>query len=357
MLRRFGFRQLRYYSEDAYVKRVVSEKGLPFRWLSWAYHLCILLAIGGFCVTYLLAFEGEVTIPVGQRKPVPLNPTGTTWFSLVRLLGFGYEPKPRNVEVELERFSTEYVQWPNLEYPEKPTRRWAATWKSRGRRPKYKLDPDSVFPRDWFSDLRVYEDGKLVKEKKIEVNNPLRYAGLTFYQVGYEYGFDLRIGDENVRNIPAEEPFTIPEMEGEFRLKTPHIGTLFRYDGKVEILSPSARLQYRPPAGAWPGKWQTVATLPLGRPVKAMHAEMTLTTLKESSVLSYRYDPGVPILWVVTSAVMLLMALRIYLPWYQVRCHADSSTGRTIVTVNIRMVGLFAQPDRIKQKLCDAFRK
>ncbi len=357
-LRRFGFRHLRHYSEDAYVKRVVSEKGLPFRWLSWTYHVCILLAIGGFCITYLLAFEGEVTLPVGQRKPVPLNPDVTKWSTLAKLFGRGTDAKPRNVEVELDKFTPEYVQWPSLEYPEKPTKRWAATWKSRGRMtPKYKLDADSIFPRDWFSTLKVYEDGNLVREKTIQVNDPLRYAGLTFYQAGYEYEFDVRIGGENLKSIPAGEPFTIPEMEGEFRLETPRIGTLFRYDGKVEILSPSARLQYRPPTGAAPGRWQTVTSLPLGRPVKAMHAEMTLTNLKESSVLSYRYDPSVPLLWLVTSAIMLLMALRIYVPWYQVWCHADSSTGRTIVTVSIRMVGLFARPERIKQKLCDVLCK
>ncbi|MBI4830690.1 MAG: cytochrome c biogenesis protein ResB [Candidatus Lindowbacteria bacterium] len=44
-----GFRKIKYYSEDAHVKRVVSEKGVPYRWLSWTYHLCVVVTLSGFC--------------------------------------------------------------------------------------------------------------------------------------------------------------------------------------------------------------------------------------------------------------------------------------------------------------------
>ncbi|MBI4830689.1 MAG: hypothetical protein HY801_03875 [Candidatus Lindowbacteria bacterium] len=188
------------------------------------------------------------------------------------------------------------------------------------------------------------------------MNDPLRYAGLTFYQMGYEYAFDLQVGDDTLANIQAEAPFTIPQMEGEFRVRTPRLGSVFRRDGSVEILSPSAKLQYRPPAGQGEPTWNTVADLSPGVTTEAMHTQMKLDNLRESSVLSYRYDSGVPILWVATTLLMFLMALRIYLPWYQVRCHADDTSGRTVVTVSVRMVGLFARPEVVKKKLCDAFR-
>ncbi len=354
-LKRMGFRRLRYYSEDANVKRVVSEKGIPFRWVSWAYHLCILVAIGGFCVTYLLAFEDSLTIAAGERKAVPLNSPTTAWRRLTRLLGHPAKLHPKHVEVELESFVTEYTQKPTLQYPDEPANRLSAAWGLRGQTVGYKLTGDSLYPRDWFSRLKVYEDGRLVAQKRIEVNDPLRYAGLTFYQEGYEYKFDLRIGTETLNDILADKPFTVLQMEGEFRVRTPRVGTLYGYDGTVAPLSPSAKLQYRPPAGEVGRKWSTVAELPLGRPVEAMRAQMTLTNLRESSVLSYRYDPAVPPLWVSTTFLMILMALRIYMPWYQVRCHVDSLSGRSLITVSIRMVGLFARPERVKQKLCDAF--
>jgi hypothetical protein len=54
---------------------------------------------------------------------------------------------------------------------------------------------------------------------------------------------------------------------------------------------------------------------------------------------------------------MLLMGLRIYMPWYQVHCHVDRMNGRTLITVSIRMVGLFARPERLKLRMSDALRK
>ncbi|RJP14314.1 MAG: hypothetical protein C4520_21605 [Candidatus Abyssobacteria bacterium SURF_5] len=40
--------------------------------------------------------------------------------------------------------------------------------------------------KDYFSILQVINDGKVVAEKKIEVNDPLRYGGYTFYQSSYD---------------------------------------------------------------------------------------------------------------------------------------------------------------------------
>ena len=44
---------------------------------------------------------------------------------------------------------------------------------------------DSGRPKDYTSDLVVRENGQEVLRKRIEVNDPLQYAGLTFYQSSY----------------------------------------------------------------------------------------------------------------------------------------------------------------------------
>ncbi|MBI5115249.1 cytochrome c biogenesis protein ResB [Candidatus Poribacteria bacterium] len=368
-LRRIGFRRIRYFSEDAHVKRVVSERGLPYRWISWLYHVCILLALGGFCVSYLCAFEGDLTIPVGGKKSVALRSLSTKWSHLLNLLGLRPDARARHVEIELERFITEYTQKPTLQYPDEPAERLSTAWGLNHAPIAYWLTADSFYPRDWFSILKVYENGKLIRKKKIEVNDPLRYGGLTFYQAAYDYAFDLQVGDDTLLGIQAETPFMIPQMEGEFRLKTPRLGSLFRRDGSIQILLPSAKLQHRPPedapdrspdsppAGNSARPWNTVAELSLGTTTEAMHMNMRLDNLRESSVLSYRYDPAVPVLWLATTLLMVAMAVRIYLPWYQVRCHADNTTGRTVITVSLRLVGLFTRPEILKRKLCDAFRE
>ena len=40
--------------------------------------------------------------------------------------------------------------------------------------------------KDYFSDLQVFEDGKVMLEKTIEVNHPLYYGGYHFYQLNYD---------------------------------------------------------------------------------------------------------------------------------------------------------------------------
>jgi hypothetical protein len=171
--------------------------------------------------------------------------------------------------------------------------------------------------------------------------------------MGYEYAFDLHVGDEIIEDIQARSPFTIPQMEGEFRIKNPRMGILFGYDGAVEKLAPSADLQHRPPSEKKKPEWTTTGNLPIGHPAEIMHARMMLDNLREGSVLSYRFDPGVPLLWVAGMGLVILMTARIYLPWYQLRCHIDGSGDHAKVAVSIRMMGLLARPERVQQKLSD----
>ncbi|MEE9585246.1 MAG: cytochrome c biogenesis protein ResB, partial [Candidatus Brocadiales bacterium] len=48
----------------------------------------------------------------------------------------------------------------------------------------YEQSGDNV--KDWKSTLRVIEAGEVVAEKTIEVNNPLKYGGYSFYQSSYD---------------------------------------------------------------------------------------------------------------------------------------------------------------------------
>ncbi len=45
---------------------------------------------------------------------------------------------------------------------------------------------DNGTPKSYRSQLTILEDGKVVKEKAIVVNDPLKYKGITFYQSSYE---------------------------------------------------------------------------------------------------------------------------------------------------------------------------
>ncbi|RMF94184.1 MAG: hypothetical protein D6734_08375 [Candidatus Schekmanbacteria bacterium] len=53
---------------------------------------------------------------------------------------------------------------------------------------EYYTDIRSRMPKDWRSELSIIKDGKVVKKKTIEVNDPLEYNGIVFYQSSFGEG-------------------------------------------------------------------------------------------------------------------------------------------------------------------------
>jgi len=104
--------------------------------------------------------------------------------------------------------------------------------------------------KDYFSKMSIIEGGKKVMEKTIEVNDPLQYKGIWFYQSSYGMAWDrinkalLRIVDKKSGKIVAEETldFRRPkEIEGtDLRLTVKSFVSHFAYDpGTREVYSRS----------------------------------------------------------------------------------------------------------------------
>jgi hypothetical protein len=356
-LKRIGLRRIRYYSENVQVKRLVVEKGFPIRWLSLAYHLFLLVALVGFAVSSLSAFGSVFALAEGERKPIPPASPKTPWTTITGAFGINEESGQKRLEIELTDFFITYRESPRLQYPASVSARFLSLWKGATSRPRYILPKGSLTPGDWHSALNVYREGEAAMRKTIDVGNPLRLAGITLHQIGYQHSFDLRPGEETLSNLRAEEPFIIPQMEGQFLLETPRGGTVRKYGGGFEEAPLSAKLKYRPPASSTSRSWKVVAELSPGQTVNVMHTPMTLSNVTESSILMYHSDPGAPLLLAVALSVIILMALRIYLPWYQVHCFAERMNDGALVTISIRMVGLLARPERLKQRINEALRR
>jgi hypothetical protein len=109
----------------------------------------------------------------------------------------------RNIEIVFEKFIENANMVTELvNDPTRPGGRPAVeiTIEERGSFKPYYLYADSIAdingyrmlylqqprPSDFYSILQVIEDGQVVTEKKIEVNNPLRYSGYSFYQAYYD---------------------------------------------------------------------------------------------------------------------------------------------------------------------------
>lgn len=99
--------------------------------------------------------------------------------------------KPNNpaLQVQVVRGGTTNQQWVFARFPDfdMHTAGTSAPFKLRYERRGDPPPADSrAMIKDYKSHLKVLENGRVTKEKVIEVNDPLRHAGYTVYQSGYD---------------------------------------------------------------------------------------------------------------------------------------------------------------------------
>ena len=77
------------------------------------------------------------------------------------------------------------------------------------------VDPVRFQPTDFYTDLQLFQDGKMVAQKRIRVNDPLTYQGVTFHQASFMMyaNIQLRDAQHNViysGSIPLTDHRTSP---------------------------------------------------------------------------------------------------------------------------------------------------
>jgi cytochrome c biogenesis protein ResB len=265
--------------------------------VSALYHLAMLAMFVGFFTTFLFAYGGELTLKPGEAVHVPFAKGDTRWAKLAPELGFA---APRNeesaYELRLAAFDTTYVD--------------------RG---------GKIFVKDWLSDLEVVEDGEVVKAKRIQVNDPLVYDGMKYYQAFFDQKIKFDV-DGEVAELGIGEPLVVGEQM--LMVSTVKSGTLLG-EGGPKPLGPYVELKEMPK-----DKWHRVTKdvrpgtqLDMGKPLEIGGHDVTFVSFEESSGLTYKRDPAVKYLWVTWIAFTALIAVRIYfqestLLWFRRRREA-----------------------------------
>ncbi len=154
-----------------------AEKGRWSRLGIYFVHLSVLVIFVGGIIGSLYGIKGFVNIPEGERSD-----HFYTYGDQQKTIKLGFE-------IECRKFSVEF-------YP-------------------------SGRPKEYSSDLAIYEGGKLVRQKVIEVNHPLSYRGFTFYQSSYgSYGgmvdieLHLAAGPVLPLRLEVGRPQRLPEKWG-----------------------------------------------------------------------------------------------------------------------------------------------
>ncbi|MDD5434477.1 MAG: cytochrome c biogenesis protein ResB [Nitrospira sp.] len=180
--------------------------------------------------------------------------------------------------------------------------------------------------KDYFSKLTVIDNGKKVLTKTIQVNDPLQYKGVWFYQASYGMAWDridkafLRVTDKKTGKIVAEEVMDFRkdrEIKGtDLRINITEFISHFAYDSQTnQIYSKSP--EHENPAvklDIYEGGKQ-IATpwifykYPNMFPIKNSKYNFILAgyNAPQYSGLQIAKDPGVNIVWV--GSFMLMIGL------------------------------------------------
>ncbi|HEY5673831.1 MAG TPA: cytochrome c biogenesis protein ResB [Malonomonas sp.] len=153
-------------------------------------------------------------------------------------------------------------------------------------------------PRDYNSDLVVIDNGQEVLHKRIEVNDPLTYKGITFYQSSYGSAgnpfFQVKVTENatgNVMNMKASmgQPVNLP---GGYAFAI----TDFTAEGRF---GPAARVNVSTPDGRRGTPFMVLKDFPEFDIKRGGKFSFSLVDYKEPQFtgLQVAKDPGVEVVW------------------------------------------------------------
>lgn len=275
---------------------IYAAKGSAAIWGPYLTHLSILIVFIGAIFGSLVGSDGHLAIMEGERADGYFQSDSHT-------------AKPLGFEVALRRFEIKHDGKGN--------------------------------PTAYLSDLQIYDNGKLAAEKVIDVNHPLSYKGMTFYQSDYGVAeliikvtspdgataripFDVGVDDRGGAKVYqiAEEPFK------EFKLGDKK-WTLFVHDlvpdyvGGRELnrsmlpvnIAVNIMLNDRFPEYKGLDAWRKIGWVPVSKPVEYEGITIALEKVISYSGLQVGRNPGLPVVY----AGFALMVLGVVLSFYVTR--------------------------------------
>ncbi|HHT9151923.1 MAG TPA: cytochrome c biogenesis protein ResB [Candidatus Hypogeohydataceae bacterium YC40] len=334
----------------------VFEQGfIHYVWLSLSYHISVIIAVIGAVITFLFAFESTLTIYPGEPVEVATVSKDIRWNKYIGAETHFEVPPEAKFKLGRENFSITYTQKPSIEnFPAK----------GFGPRLKESLKPgglivssaeDAFYAVEYASRIVVYSGGRPGKEVTVKVNEPLRYRGLTFYQSAYDYRFDLLANGVKVEP-DASGKYMLPGVEGEFTAQQVVSGTLLLKDGSKCIIRPFVKLAYMGGGPATPGEGKPAS----GREVFKIYegerkeikgVQVEVGNIKAGTVLSYRHDPGVPLLWIAAPVLFFGMLFRAWGRWLRTSYIVQKIPEGSQAYVQVQRAGIFGGEVRMMGKL------
>ena len=218
----------------------------------------------------------------------------------------------------------------------------------------YDVPGNQRFVKEYTSILTILENGKEVLKKTVQVNHPLHYRGLTFYQSSYGALQEATIG---IQWRDKKEKALLMIHEGE-TLSIPNSNSVIHMVRYLpEILNLGEGLQMilqrpnQPPQPLWALKDPSK--------IDQRNAEFVVSlegfTNKEYTGLQVAKDPGVWVVWIGCALLILGLIVSFFFSHQRVWVRIPKSPGKEIVlagSTSKNRVGF----EKVFQKLADGVR-
>ena len=203
---------------------------------------------------------------------------------------------------------------------------------------------------DWKTRLTVLEDGRQAKTAVIEVNHPLTYKGVSFYQaaMGEDWLGGARVTLRVIRTADGKDLGEYKAVVGEaFELPDEGIRVRFGaflpdfalangipYSKTLKLLNPAAFLEvYTLEDGQLLFRTWTFARMPevqqlVDNPYRFYLEGMTAP---EFTGIEVSWDPGLPVAYGAFALMALMLSAHLFLRHERVWVHLDESGGRLLL--------------------------
>ncbi|MEE9202925.1 MAG: cytochrome c biogenesis protein ResB [Dehalococcoidia bacterium] len=226
-------------------------------------------------------------------------------------------------------------------------------------------------PKDYRSEVVLYEAGQEVRRATIRVNHPLRYNGIRFYQAFYGPAVVMEVHDSDDRLVfndavalgwvSGKEPFQRPL--GLFNLPGSDPGS----DTEVYVVGPTSgyadpllkagqvRLELYRTGSRTP---LAVKTVSQGQPEPLLGYTFTFVREKQFSGFQVSKDPGNLLIWISSGLFVLGMSLVFYFPHRQLwaRCWRGERGKTEVVlrTISSRSYAVTSELEGLASELSQA---
>jgi len=210
--------------------------------------------------------------------------------------------------------------------------------------------PTTGAPLDYVSDVTVTQDGEVVvANHQLRVNDPLRFAGVSFYQAFFGPAAIMTVADaegNEVFNEGVPLAWTLDEggnKVGSFTLSDQDLAVWVVATGGPSdpAIRPGqvAVELYRYTTG----EVVTQQTIDQGTPMEIEGLTFTFDREAKFTGLSVANDPGTPIVWLGCFLLIVGFAVRLYVPfrrlWGRLETRSDGGASLAIASVGRRDTG------------------